>query len=121
MQDAYIIYKMSSAQDILLHIKSVSTSVGRLQLCVLLFRLIEWCAVWPTVLPAGGLPASIARTSPSSGAQTEIEGERERDGDRERGRVEMSKYREKSEEGRAGQREEWRGEKTEGKKRGTLA
>lgn len=29
-----------------------------------LFRLIEWRAVQPTGLPAGGLPASIARTSP---------------------------------------------------------
>lgn len=31
---------------------------------VLLLKLIEWCAVRPTGLPAAGLTASIARTSP---------------------------------------------------------
>lgn len=37
---------------------------------VLPLRLIEWCAVRPTGLPAGGLPASIARTSPSQKRQS---------------------------------------------------
>ena len=82
LQDVRMIYKMSSVPDLLLCIESVSTSVVRQRPCVLPVRLIEWWAVRPTGLPAGGLPASIVRTSPffwstDRKIDREIEGGRE--------------------------------------------
>lgn len=73
-----------------------------------LFRLIEWCAVRPTGLPVGGLPASIARRGPSSGAQTEKLKNR---GGKEESSNEEKKKSKKRERGRDG--EKMRGGKKE--------
>lgn len=75
---------------------------------MLLFRLIEWCAVRPTGLPVGGLPASIARRGPSSGAQTEKLKNR---GGKEESSNEEKKKSKKRERGRDG--EKMRGGKKE--------
>ncbi len=83
---------------------------------MLLFRLIEWCAARPAGLPAGGLAASIARTSPSSGAQTG--GRREKDGRRMREEKNSVKTESKQRRIRR-KREERRGEKTD--KRGNIS